>query len=173
MHLRKALIMGALFLIFSLPLGSMNISNSSGDRKELETHEEFLEAIGKQESENDYTAVNPYGHLGRYQFNMVTLGDIGIHTDEDTFLETPSMQEKAMRALLRRNRKILESVIQAYEGTLIEGIQITESGILAAAHLAGAGGVKKFFNEGRDLQDKNGASISYYLTQFSGYSLDL
>lgn len=173
MRLGKALIIGALFLIFSLPLGSMNISNSSGDSKELETHQEFLEAIGKQESENDYTAVNPFGHLGRYQFHMITLEDIGMNVDSETFLDTPSMQERAMKALLKRNKKILQAVIETYEGVYIEGVRITESGILAAAHLAGAGGVKRFFEEGINLEDKNGASIVKYLTEFSGYSLDL
>ena len=50
---------------------------------------------------------------------------------------------------------------------------ITESGILAAAHLAGPGNVKKFFKKGVEFKDGNGTKMTSYLTQFSGYELNI
>ncbi|MBA3986418.1 MAG: peptidoglycan-binding protein LysM, partial [Flavobacteriales bacterium] len=45
------------------------------------------------------------------------------------------------------------------------------SGILAAAHLAGPGNVRKFLRTGGDYayEDANGVSVRYYLRKFSGY----
>ena len=81
------------------------------------------------------------------------------------------MQEKAFVALLAKNKSILKNVIEKYEGKVIAGILITESGILAAAHLGGAGSVKKFFKyEGkRYYKDAYGTSIRSYMREFGGY----
>ena len=56
-------------------------------------------------------------------------------------------------------------------GKKINGIKITESGILAAAHLAGAGNVKKYLrsNGKNTFKDAYGSSMQHYLKQFSGY----
>jgi hypothetical protein len=43
------------------------------------------------------------------------------------------MQEKAFVALLSKNKAILEDVIERYDGKVVNGVLITESGILAAA----------------------------------------
>jgi hypothetical protein len=52
-------------------------------------------------------------------------------------------------------------------------VEVTESGILAAAHLAGAGNVKKYLRSygENDVEDAYGTSISEYLEKFSGYDL--
>jgi hypothetical protein len=130
----------------------------------------FKEAIGFKESENKYKKVNSLGYLGKYQFGSETLKSIGIH-DTDKFLRSPKMQEKAFVALLAKNKSILKDVIKKYDGKVIDGILITESGILAAAHLGGAGSVKKFFrsNGKRYIKDAYGTSIRSYLKAFGGY----
>ena len=50
-------------------------------------------------------------------------------------------------------------------------MKITESGILAAAHLAGPGSVKKYLRSyGKEgFSDAFGTSIRYYMKKFSGY----
>jgi hypothetical protein len=50
-------------------------------------------------------------------------------------------------------------------------VAITESGILAAAHLAGAGNVKKYLYSGgsKDVVDAYGTSITRYLSKFEGF----
>jgi hypothetical protein len=74
-------------------------------------------------------------------------------------------------ALLSKNKSELKDVIEKYDGQVIAGIQITESGILAAAHLGGVGSVKKFFknNGNRYYKDAYGTSIRSYMRDFGGY----
>lgn len=130
----------------------------------------FKEAIGFKESQNKYKKVNSLGYLGKYQFGNETLRSIGIH-DTDKFLRSPKLQEKAFVALLSKNKSILRHVIKKYDGKVVNGVLITESGILAAAHLGGAGSVKKYFrsNGKRYIKDAYGTSIQSYLKAFGGY----
>lgn len=130
----------------------------------------FKEAIGFRESENKYKKVNSLGYLGKYQFGNETLRSIGIH-DTEKFLRSPKLQEKAFVALLSKNKSILKDVIKKYDGKVVNGILITESGILAAAHLGGAGSVKRYFkNNGKKyIKDAYGTSIRSYLKAFGGY----
>lgn len=130
----------------------------------------FKEAIGFKESQNKYKKVNSLGYLGKYQFGNETLRSIGIH-DTDKFLKSPKLQEKAFVALLSKNKSILKDVIAKYDGKVVNGVLVTESGILAAAHLGGAGSVKKYFrsNGRRYIKDAYGTSIQSYLKAFGGY----
>ncbi|MCW2120764.1 peptidoglycan-binding protein LysM [Flavobacterium sp. 7A] len=130
----------------------------------------FKEAIGFKESQGKYKKINSLGYLGKYQFGVETLKTIGIN-NSPKFLRSPKMQEKAFVALLAKNKWLLRDVIEKYDGKVISGIQITESGILAAAHLGGAGSVKKFFRYkgSRYLKDAYGTSIRSYMKAFGGY----
>ena len=130
----------------------------------------FKEAIGFKESRGDYAIVNIYGYLGKYQFGKNTLKLIGIN-DSDEFLNNSYLQEQAFTANTARNKWILRKDIKKFQGIHVGGVKITESGILAAAHLAGAGNVKKYLRSGGSLSfcDAFGTSIEYYLKIFSGY----
>jgi hypothetical protein len=130
----------------------------------------YKEAIGFKESQGKYKKINSLGYLGKYQFGIETLKSIGIHNSTD-FLNSPKMQEKAFIALLSKNKWELRAIIERYEGTVLNGTRITESGILAAAHLAGVGSVKKYFRyKGkRFFRDAYGTSLRSYLVRFGGY----
>ena len=78
-----------------------------------------------------------------------------------------------MSILLKKNRHTLRREISKYVGDTINGIYITESGILAAAHLAGAGNVKKFFRRGYEFKDGNGTKMTSYMIMFADYDLKL
>lgn len=136
-------------------------------------HNDFLEKIGHFESGNNYNKVNRYGYMGRYQFGMKTLKAIDIKTTRTEFLNNPNLQEEAMDRLLKANQKTLNRYIKKYEGKKVNGILITESGVLAAAHLGGAGNVRKWFRSGQDFKDANGTPITKYMRVFSGYSLSI
>ena len=136
-------------------------------------HEEFLDAIGNRESGNRYTIVNKYGYMGRYQFGKSTLKGLGFKVTEDEFLNSPYIQEKAMQKLLLHNRKRLRKLIEEHCGTVVHGVYVTESGLLAAAHLGGAGSVRKWFRTGKVRKDGFGTKITSYMIQFNGYQLDL
>ena len=78
-----------------------------------------------------------------------------------------------MILLLKRNKRLLKKYIVQWDGKTVNGMYISESGILAAAHLGGAGSVKRYFKHGKVFKDGNGTKITSYLDQFSGYNLNL
>jgi hypothetical protein len=136
-------------------------------------HTDFLDAIGIQESNSNYQVVNSYGYMGKYQFGKQTLKGLGYRLTEKEFITNPTLQEQAMQKLLKSNKKSLGRYIEKYDGKVIHGIYVTESGILAAAHLGGVGNVGKFFSTGKDFQDGNGTRLTTYMKKFSGYRLYL
>ena len=139
----------------------------------IETNElgDFLTDLGHKESRNRYEVVNKYGYMGKYQFSKTTLRGLGYDVSKSEFLSSPETQERAMLELLQHNKELLESYILKYDGDTVHGVYITESGILAAAHLAGAGNVKKFFNRGYEFRDGFGTKLSSYLEKFGGYNI--
>ena len=140
----------------------------------VKNHSAFLDAIGFRESSGNYKAVNRFGYLGKYQFGRATLNAIGFkNVSNREFLANPSIQEKAMLTLLKRNKHTLRREIRKYVGKTIHGVYITESGILAAAHLGGAGNVKKFFRNGKNFADGNGTKITSYMKRFANYQLNI
>ncbi|MCL7762847.1 peptidoglycan-binding protein LysM [Polaribacter sp. Z014] len=134
----------------------------------------FKEALAFKESQGKYTIVNSLGYLGKYQFGRTTLHRFKIYNTQD-FLKNPELQEKAFIALCKVNKWILRKDIARSVGKTINGIRITESGILAAAHLSGAGNVKKFLrsNGVEGFTDAYGASIKSYLKNFGGYNVSV
>ena len=134
----------------------------------------FKEAVAFKESRGKYHIVNDFGYLGKYQFGLETLKLIGIYNAEQ-FLFDPELQEKAFMANAQRNKYVLRKDITRFEGKTVSGILITESGILAAAHLAGPGSVKKFLRSyGNDtFSDAFGSSIKSYMKKFSGYDTSI
>ena len=130
----------------------------------------FKEAVGFKESQGKYGTVNTLGYLGKYQFGKSTLKRFKIY-DTVEFLNDAELQENAFEALCSVNKWILIRDIKRSVGKRINGIRITESGILAAAHLAGAGNVKKYLrsNGSFEFQDAYGTTIEHYLKKFGGY----
>jgi hypothetical protein len=108
-----------------------------------------------------YQARNDQGALGRYQLTPRALrgigwkrddgswtGRFGITSDEE-FLANPEAQEHALAEFLERTRK--EAVAEglfARLGKTIDGIvapsEITEAGIMAAAHRMGARNLREY-----------------------------
>ena len=86
-------------------------------------------------------------------------------------MRNPKLQEKAFVALLSKNKWELKDEIEKYSGSIISGVKVTESGILAAAHLGGAGSVKRFLksNGAKKCKDNYGASVRSYMKDFGGY----
>jgi len=130
----------------------------------------FKNALAQQESEGKYRKVNPWGFMGKYQFGAAALQRVGI-TNPQRFLRTPELQEKALVALMAQHKEALLPYINYFEGRVIRGVPVTESGILAAAHLGGINAVKRYLNSWGACRkrDKNGASVHMYMHQFGGY----
>ena len=130
----------------------------------------FRQSLAVRESEGKYSKVNTLGYLGKYQFGAETLRILGIK-DTPSFLRSRALKEKAFLANLSRNKWELQDEIATYSGKTINGIQITESGILAAAHLGGTGSVKRFLktNGRKKCKDGYGTSIMEYMSDFADY----
>ena len=130
----------------------------------------FREALAYRESRGDYSIVNRYGYMGKYQFGKSALAFYGVK-DADEFLKSPEQQERLFTLSLQRNKWFLRNEINQYAGKRINGIEVTESGILAAAHLVGASRVKKFLKRKGNYAaaDKNGTTLQNYLKHFAGY----
>lgn len=130
----------------------------------------FREALGFKESRGNYNTINEYGYLGKYQFGKGTLALVGIYNAQK-FLSSPELQEAAFYANASRNKWILHRDIDRFVGKVINGVEVTESGILAAAHLAGPGSVKKYLRSwgAQAFSDAFGTSIKIYMKKFGGY----
>ena len=137
----------------------------------------YLDAIGHSESSNNPEAYNRYGYIGKYQFGYAARKSTGYEKITfREFIRNPELwseedQEAAMITLLSKNESHLKDVIHKYNGEVINGVTITKSGILAAAHLAGAGGVKRYFRSGYNPSDAYGTGLEEYLIKFSGFNI--
>ncbi|MCW1147459.1 peptidoglycan-binding protein LysM [Flavobacterium lacisediminis] len=132
----------------------------------------FAQKMAYKESRCILHLVNPYGYMGKYQFGRSTLRTVGIY-DFQEFLRNAVWQDEAFKALIARNKWELRKEIQKYSGRVINGVEITESGLIAAAHLGGAGSVKKYLrSNGRNgFKDGFGTSLSSYIRKFSNYDI--
>lgn len=136
--------------------------------------DDFLNRMGFLESSNNYRKVNSLGYLGKYQFGRSTLQTLGLDSVLiEKFIHSPKLQERVMIKNLKYNKRVLNKHIETFEGKCVGGVIITESGLLAAAHLAGPGNVKKFLETGYNPSDSYGTKLSDYLIKFSNYDLNL
>lgn len=132
----------------------------------------FKELLAFKESGGRYFCVNKFGYMGKYQFNLSTLKMFKVRSGKK-FLKDPELQEKVFLLNVQRNKWILRKDIKWFVGSRINGSRITESGILAAAHLSGPGNVKKYLRGGGkdNFKDALGTSISFYIDYFKDYDL--
>lgn len=152
----------------------------------MKNFNDFANDLGQRESGNDYTVKNKWGFLGRFQFGRPRLYDLGFSINgwkpkdgrpaktiisEKKFLNSPHIQDEVFE---RHVKDILTRVRERYSafiGREINGIKITESGLVAGVHLKGFGGVNKFL-KGEDNSDALGTKVSEYIMKFGGYNLD-
>ena len=148
--------------------------------REME-YKKFKSAIKFHESGNDWKIINNINAMGYYQFTQGTLRVLGCDLDPElfktaTWVFPPSTQEFFMDELVNYHRKLLEPYIEKYNGKTIRGIDVTTSGLLAAAHIAGVGnkkdktGVIGWLLYNHNPQDCNKTSLEDYLIKFSGYN---
>ncbi|MBT8179895.1 MAG: hypothetical protein HKP60_12330, partial [Eudoraea sp.] len=167
---------GAIDVIYAPPFFTDSIASDTAEFSRPpflgKSYNGFKEALAFQESRGDYFAINSFGYLGKYQFGEGTLEVLKV-ADPEKFLNDPRLQEEVFYANLARNKWILRREIKKHTNKVIRTINITESGILAAAHLAGPGNVKKYLRSGgkHNVQDAYGTQISDYLRKFAGYDI--
>lgn len=107
-------------------------------------NKEYLIKLAKRESSYQPLAQNSGGYFGLYQFGNSALKAVGMSKDD--LKNSLSNQHKAALTLANQNEKILKDIIQKYNGKYKDGVKLTRNGILAMAHLLGAGSVQDYFN---------------------------
>lgn len=133
----------------------------------------YKRAVAYKESTNTYDTINSLGYVGRYQFGSMACEDIGV--TKKRLLQSGLLQDKAFLYLLKLNKYRLRHYIPKYNNCIIKGILVTESGILAGAHLVGHGNVKKWLrSRGRENpKDANGMGVEEYIRDFSGFNMKI
>lgn len=135
-------------------------------------------ALGKRESNNNYSAVNQLGYLGKYQFGAAMLIDLGYVKSGTTnkmlsnpsvwtgkngidskekFLASQSVQESAMDSELVMNTSRLKKLGVIDASSTSQEI----NGYLATSHLLGTGGARDMKN-GKVKSDANGVTGQEY-----------
>ena len=161
----------------------------------MKTFQQFLNDLGSRESGGNYKAFNKYGYAGKYQMGESALVDAGYYrkvsriynndwrgefTGKDgvcsiqDFLNNPKAQENAQIVFKRKQWGYLKAVgADKYIGLIINGYKITPSGLLAGAHLKGAGAVITYLKSGGKSISKDafGTSIESYMKQFADYDV--
>ncbi len=168
---------------------------------------DFMELLFQKEGGGDPSVENPFGYIGKYQFGEDALIDLGYYKGDksknrtesgkfkydwigewtgkkgikskDDFLNNPDVQDFAAKewiALLCKRIKRFK--LDQYVGRSISGTTITESGMIAAAHLKGIGsqkypGLRQFLeSDGKiDPKDGNKTPVSSYIKTFADYDL--
>jgi len=130
--------------------------------------ERFLNHLAIVESGVTWDTVNSIGAMGAWQFTERTLRGLGYDITVEAFkadasIFSPELQREAIIKLIEYNESELAELLDTASNRY---------GILAAAHLAGAPRVKKYFTDGYNAKDKYGTSIETYLAKFSGDYLE-
>lgn len=162
---RKKAVAGALS---SSPLESME--NDSVFTEYNGGITEFLRAIARLESNGKIGVISRFGYLGKYQFHPKTIRSMGFNVTNKEFLSNEKLQDRVMLRYMRDNEKELKDIIDRWVGKNHRGVDITHSGIIAAAHFAGTTRLRQWFR-GKSVVDANGASIRLYMTKFANYDI--
>jgi hypothetical protein len=171
---------------------------SREDARADRTYKDLLSALALSESSNRYNYVNSLGYAGAYQFGEAALRVIGYYKLDGTnghpydwnggwtgkdgidslneWLTNPAAQDKAVGEWFKYlwTTEIKTLGLQQYVGQTINGVKITESGILAGAHLVGAAAVATYLKSGGStgVSDPSGTTAASYIAKFAGYAVD-
>lgn len=176
---------------------SENKDNSSNESNSQNTtnnstgnYSDFKEALGSRESTDDYSVVNQYGYMGKYQLGSLALQDIGFKDKngnwtekansygiycQNDFLSSPSVQDIAFDLYVKKQQSYIHNLgLDKYIGQTMNGVLITESGLVAAAHLVGVGSLEEALKSGNltSAKDGNGVEAKEYMESFGGYDLN-
>ena len=162
----------------------------------MKTLQEFLNDLGGRESGGNYKAFNKYGYAGKYQMGEMAMTDVGYYIKQsrvynndwkgkftgkdgifslEDFLNNPTVQENAQILFMKKQWSYLKSLgAHKYAGQNINGYTITPSGLLAGAHLKGAGSVIKYLKSGGNIAEKDafGTTVESYMKKFANYNVD-
>lgn len=163
--------------------------------------DDFYNALAQRESSGNPSAENSYGYLGLYQMGEPAMMDAqwydetspyetsandwigawltraqnnGVYSKND-YLSRPSAQDVAVRQYHDRVAVYISALdLLRFEGDVVNGVEITRSGLLAACHLLGCGTVEDYLEApgSGTPADAYGTTIEEYLSLFANYETD-
>ncbi|MCC5619007.1 LysM peptidoglycan-binding domain-containing protein [Nostoc sp. CHAB 5836] len=148
-----------------------NIENRLGFIGKYQFGEPLLIDLG-------YYQANVYYNNGasRNEWRGMWRGKNGVNSKQDFLNNQNNVQENAIQEAFALNLDRIKSQLQQNGRSLRDfigqqrgGVVITTSGIIAAAHLRGEGGVVQLLLNNQVSQDENGTSILDYLREFGGF----
>jgi hypothetical protein len=140
--------------------------------------ENMVASLAVTESSNNFFEQNNEegsggrGHFGRLQFSRGRYAEAqtalpqlqGVSIEE--FANSPALQVIAERWHINDyRRRLRQDGIIDYVGTTVNGYPITESGLIAMAHLGGYDGMRNFMENGDDPSDVYNTHLSDYLVR--------
>ncbi len=161
----------------SNPPGSFNCSAFTSSYSPSScVSEDYVNSIKTTESGGRYVdCVNSIGANGAYQFMDATRADVCSRTSlpcvsAGDFSHCPALQDAYFQEFNRLNYQQLQSCGALDRvGQTVGGVVVTETGLLAAAHLGGAGGACNWANSGAAYNPDDGAtSLSDYAQTHGG-----
>lgn len=150
-------------------------------------YSDYLAALSAKESGNKPASVNPYGFLGSYQMGESALIDAGYYQKDPTpnvndwqgswtgkngiysktdFLANAAGQTQAISDYNNKQWSMIQTLgLDSYVGQTVGGMLLTESGLLAGAHLVGVGGLRSFLRSNGTVlpSDANHTAITQYI----------
>lgn len=160
------------------------------------TYEDYLATLRLKESGNRPGILNQHGFAGWYQMGEEAMIDAGYYRRDGTpkandwnpanftgknginsladFLNSPAKQTQAITDYNQKQWSYITAMkLDSYIGRTINGVVITESGLLAGAHLVGIGGLQRFLTSNGSVVpvDGNRVPITTYMTSFGGFAL--
>lgn len=142
---------------------------------------EFREMLAHYESRGRYEVYKPKGpYFGKYQFGIARLMDLGLvgpdrkwiaPLNKEKFLASPELQDATFSAHVARHLAAIRHRYSDNFGKLFDGVVITPSGLVAAAHLVGLGSVNMMMTKGTRPKDGNGTTAVAYMCWMADYDL--
>ena len=172
-------------------------------KEDYQSFNQFLTDLASQESSSNPNAINELGYAGLYQLGEAAFASLGIYkkpikpgqdkpnynndwsgkflpnaygiTSLNDFLKNKKIQKQVMIDYTKYNWEQIKrfKLDEIYLGKEINGQKITESGLLAGAHLGGPGSLKKYLESGGNTnrKDKYNSSIAKYVKQYAFYDM--
>jgi integrating conjugative element protein (TIGR03758 family) len=158
-------------------------------------YSDYLAALSAKESGNNPASVNRYGFLGSFQMGESALIDVGYYRKDSTpnvndwqgswtgknginskadFLANVVGQTQVISDYNSKQWSSIQTLgLDSYVGQTVGGILLTESGLLAGAHLVGVGGLKLFLTSNGTVvpSDANNTAITQYIEDFNGFNI--
>ncbi len=130
----------------------------------------FADSLATIISNKKYDTIFPNGSLGKYAIGDLILRDLGFKPTtkfKREFLKDTLLQEECFKVICMINKYRMRNYIEKYSGTVYNDVLITESGVLAGAHLIGATTLKGWFSN-----DYNNDEVTEVVEKMQGFELD-